>query len=84
MINPNLVLGASSLKEPYNAQLPFPHLIFDDFLNETIARNAAYELKYLSDNIKNEEWRFDPIDHHENQVSKRSITVLDNCYPYLM
>jgi Rps23 Pro-64 3,4-dihydroxylase Tpa1-like proline 4-hydroxylase len=81
MINPNLVLGASSLKEPYNAQLPFPHLIFDDFLNETIARNAAYELKYLSDNIKNEEWRFDPIDHHENQVSKRSITVLDNMLP---
>lgn len=81
MINPNLVLGASSLKNAYNEQSPFPHLIFDNFLDETTAMNVAYELKYLSENMKDEEWRFDPKDHHGDQVSKRSITNLDNMLP---
>lgn len=81
MINPNLVVASNQLKEPYNEQQPFPHLVFDNFLDETIARNAAYELKYLSDNLKEEEWRFNPIDFHADQVYKRSITVLDNMLP---
>jgi len=81
MLNPNIVLGASNLQEPYNNQLPFPHLVFDNFLDETVAINAAYELKYLSENLKDEEWRFNPKDIHEHQVSKRSINVLDNMLP---
>lgn len=81
MINPNLVLGSTNLKEPYNSQLPFPHLVFDNFLDGTIALNVAHELKYLSENMGDEEWRFDVKDHHEGQVSKRSITVLNNMLP---
>ena len=81
MINPNLVLGASSLKEAYNEQSPFPHLVFDNFLDETTAMNVAYELKYISENMKDEEWRFDSKDHHDDQVSKRSITNLNNMLP---
>ena len=81
MINPNLVSGAKSLKEPYNSQLPFPHLVFDNFLDETVAYNISHELKYLSDNMEEEEWRFNDKDHHKDQVAKRSITVLNNMLP---
>tara|TARA_R110002153_G_scaffold39711_1_gene114194 strand:- start:39 stop:767 length:729 start_codon:yes stop_codon:yes gene_type:complete len=81
MINPNLAIGSLELKEPYNSQLPFPHLVFDDFLDETILYDASLEAKFLSENMDTEGWRFDKKDHHHSQVAKRSLTVIDNMTP---
>ena len=81
MLNPQIALVSKQLNEIYYSQEPFPHLVFDDFLDETVARDAAYELKWLNTNIEQEEWRFQEKDHHQDQVLKRSITQLDNMLP---
>ena len=81
MLNPQIAVAGKNLMEPYYAQEPFPHLVFDNFLDETVARDAAYELKWLNDNFQEEEWRFKVADHHEDQVLKRSITQLGNMLP---
>ena len=81
MLNPQIAVSSKQLNEYYYNQEPFPHLVFDNFLDETVARDAAYELKWLNDNFQQEEWRFNLQDHHQNQVLKRSITHLGNMLP---
>lgn len=81
MLNPQIAVAGKQLNEVYNSQEPFPHLVFDNFLDETVARDAAFELKWLNDNLQQEEWRFNEKDHHQDQVLKRSITQLDSMLP---
>ena len=68
MLNPQIAVAGKQLNEIYNSQEPFPHLVFDNFLDETVARDAAFELKWLNDNAQQEEWRFNEKDHHQDQA----------------
>ena len=81
MLNPNIAVAGNQLREHYYAQEPFPHLVFDDFLDATIAQAASVDAQYLYENFEQEEWRFRDKDHHEHQSKKRSLTVLDNMTP---
>lgn len=81
MLNPQVSLSGKELSKVYYDQEPFPHLIIDNFLDETVALDVAYELRWLNVNFQEEEWRFDKKDHHKNQVLKRSITQLNNMLP---
>ena len=81
MLNPQVSLSGKELSKAYYEQEPFPHLIIDNFLDETVALDVAYELRWLNVNFQEEEWRFNQKDHHKNQVLKRSITQLDNMLP---
>lgn len=81
MLNPQVSLSGKELSKAYYEQEPFPHLIIDNFLDETVALDVAYELRWLNVNFQEEEWRFDKKDHHKNQVLKRSITQLNNMLP---
>ena len=72
MINPKISNSFKKLSKEYNNKEHYPHIVFDDFLDPTLANVAANELLWYSEDLKNT-----PGDDHDDQVKKRSVTNLN-------
>jgi Rps23 Pro-64 3,4-dihydroxylase Tpa1-like proline 4-hydroxylase len=83
MINPNLFLSANEIKDVYYNQHPFPHIILDNFFDETLINTASDEAKDLFTNINQNEHRFTPSDSHDQQIFKRFIRETDKMTPII-
>ena len=66
----------------YQEQVPFPHAVIDNFIDQTIARHVAAELLSLSQ-TKDAWWRFNGADEHNDQVKKRGLSDINNMPPLL-
>jgi len=75
MIN-NLDLS-DSLKFQYSVNKPFPHIIIDNFFNESILSHAIEELK------KFEDWGHDPTEYVKaHQINKEFTPWNPDCYEH--
>ena len=85
MINPAINVASSQLNTTYNSATEFPHIVFDNFINETILEDVNHEALFLvnEENSETSEWRmgtkqFDPMIDHPDQVAKRGIRELES------
>ena len=74
MINPRISESAKVLQELYNSAPNYPHIVLDNFIDETILEDVSDEAKHLTDSFDQEIWRFGESDYHEDQWLKRGIT----------
>jgi Rps23 Pro-64 3,4-dihydroxylase Tpa1-like proline 4-hydroxylase len=74
MINPSIATGVEALSNIYNNAPNYPHIVLDDFMDQTAAETIAQQLWYLSTNIEEEHWRWNDKDWHQDQVLKRGIS----------
>lgn len=77
MINASIATGVEALSKIYANANNYPHIVLDDFLDETIAKNLAEQLWYLSNHVEEEAWRWNGKDWHQDQVLKRGISAMD-------
>jgi len=85
MINPKIYAAGSSLSTPYNSAAEYPHIVFDNFVNETILGDVSTEsLAIINDESSEQrDWRMGIKDSHVDQVLKRSIDNLDRMPHYM-
>jgi len=73
MLNPFLSTNAAPLSEAYKSSSPFPHMVFENFLDPTLMREAAVESQRLTyDYLKSD---VEGYDEHENQFQKFGVCV---------
>jgi hypothetical protein len=77
MINPSISTGVEALSNLYNSAPNYPHIVLDDFLDETVAQTMAQQLWYLANNVEQEEWRWNNKDWHNDQVLKMGISDIE-------
>ena len=80
MINRNLYNNKDTYNQPYNQNSPFPHIVFDDFFDQTLIKTAAKEAKVFCKNYLKSK----PItDEHECQSKKYGIEDISKLPPIL-
>lgn len=83
MINPKIATSGEILNESYEIGLPFPHIVFSDFLDPTVLSMALFESKNISKDLELNKWRFNEKDAHEHQVLKHGISNVEFMTPML-
>jgi len=73
-------MSAKHISDEYNNQSLYPHIILDDFLDPTLAKQAALESRDLVDDYK--DMGSEPFTH-ENQIQKFSICDATELSPAL-
>ena len=79
MLNPLLSINTGRLSKEYESKLPFPHLVFDNFLDPTLIKQAAAEARYFTDNYQ-PDWSGD---EHEHQLQKFGMEEAEYLPPLL-
>jgi Rps23 Pro-64 3,4-dihydroxylase Tpa1-like proline 4-hydroxylase len=81
MINPNISLSFGALSTQYLSAENYPHIVLDNFVDPTLWLAVSNEAQWLSENAKQESWRFGTPDEHVSQILKRGITEFDKMTP---
>lgn len=69
---------ANDLKFQYSVNKPFPHIVIDNFFNESILHHAVEEIKQYDN------WGYDPTDYvKEHQVNKHFTPWNEEAYEEL-
>ena len=81
MINNNFYSKCKNYNRTYNDNQPFPHLVFDDFLDQTLIEQAAIEAKKYTTNYL----KLDSIgaDEHADQQKKHLVDDILSLPPIL-
>lgn len=84
MINPKISVAADSLGSIYNNADNYPHIVLDNFIDQTVIEDVALESSNLVSNLDDNAWRFGTPDEHESQVLKRGIKNMVDMPPYMV
>tara|TARA_R100001163_G_scaffold64864_1_gene60209 strand:+ start:1045 stop:1785 length:741 start_codon:yes stop_codon:yes gene_type:complete len=80
MINPKLATSFKILSPTYLQADHYPHIVFDDFLDPTVASCLSNESKHIADNLTNKDYQDQGLNDggdHKDQILKRSIADLE-------
>lgn len=67
----------------YKTEMPFNHIVMDDFFREDVLTELLDEVEFISSN-QSENWRFvgeGEFDQHEDQINKKQIHIFENLLP---
>jgi Rps23 Pro-64 3,4-dihydroxylase Tpa1-like proline 4-hydroxylase len=83
MLSNKTLRNISEYSRAYKTDIPFNHVVMDDFFREDIINRLLDEVEFISSN-PSENWRFvggGDYDQHESQVNKKQIYDFDNLLP---